>query len=103
MLIIAEGSGSKLDNTLASASTPLQFDPLSGDRIPKWIAHHSTTALGIGISEPAIELLQAAVGNDLHQLSAGLDKLASFVEGRDGGVGEGAVAAGVRGLRGVAG
>ena len=93
LLIMSAGSGSKIDAALSSASTPLQFDPLSGDRIPKWIAHHSTTALGIGISEPAIELLQAAVGNDLHQLSAELDKLASFVEGRDGEIGEEAVAA----------
>ncbi|HZF72466.1 MAG TPA: DNA polymerase III subunit delta [Gemmatimonadaceae bacterium] len=93
LLIMSAGSGSKVDSALSSASTPLQFDPLSGDRIPKWIAHHSTTALGIGISEPAIELLQAAVGNDLHQLSAELDKLASFVEGRDGEIGEEAVAA----------
>jgi len=93
LLIMSAGSGSKVDSALSSASTPLQFDPLSGDRIPKWIAHHSTTALGIGISEPAIELLQAAVGNDLHQLSAELDKLASFVEGRDGEIGEAAVSA----------
>ena len=93
LLIMSAGSGSKIDGALSSASTPLQFDPLSGDRIPKWIAHHSTTALGVGISEPAIELLQAAVGNDLHQLSAELDKLASFVEGRDGEIGEEAVAA----------
>jgi DNA polymerase-3 subunit delta len=93
LLIMAAGSGSKVDSSLASASTPLEFDPLSGDRIPKWIAHHSTTALGVTITEPAIELLQAAVGNDLHQLSGELDKLASYIEGRDEQIGEDAVAA----------
>jgi DNA polymerase III subunit delta len=93
LLIMAAGSGSKPDNTLASASTPLEFDPLSGDRIPKWIAHHSTTALGVTISEPAIELLQAAVGSDLHQLSGELDKLASYIEGQSEEIGEDAVAA----------
>jgi len=93
LLIMAVGSGSKVDNSLAAASTQLEFDPLSGDRIPKWIAHHSTTALGVTISEPAIELLQAAVGNDLHQLSGELDKLASYIEGRDQEIGEDAVAA----------
>jgi len=40
----------------------LQFDPLSGDRIPRWIAHRVTSELGLTITEPAIELLQAAVG-----------------------------------------
>jgi DNA polymerase-3 subunit delta len=93
LLIISAGSGSKIDTALMSAATPLQFDSLSGDRIPKWIAHHSTTVLGVTISEPAIELLQAAVGNDLHQLSAELDKLASYVEDRDRQISEEAVAA----------
>lgn len=93
LLIMAASSGSKIDSALASASTTLEFDALSGDRIPKWIAHYSTTALGITISEPAIELLQAAVGSDLHQLSGELDKLASYMEGRGQEIGEDAVAA----------
>lgn len=93
LLIMSSASGSKPDNSLTSVSTALEFDPLSGDRIPKWIAHHSSTALGVTISEPAIELLQAAVGNDLHQLSGELDKLASYVEGHGQEIGEDAVAA----------
>jgi DNA polymerase-3 subunit delta len=93
LLIMTSGSGSKTDDSLSSASTSLEFDPLSGDRIPRWIAHHADTALGVRITEAAAELLQAAVGNDLHQLSGELDKLASFVEGRDQEIGEDAVAA----------
>jgi DNA polymerase-3 subunit delta len=93
LLLMTTAGGLKADAALSSASTSLQFDPLSGDRIPKWVAHHATTALGISISEPAIELLQAAVGNDLHQLAGELDKLASFVEGRGDAIGEDAVAA----------
>jgi len=93
LLIMASGSGSKPDSSLTAASTLLEFDPLSGDRIPRWIAHHADSALGVRISEGAAELLQAAVGNDLHQLSGELDKLASFVEGRDQEIGEDAVAA----------
>ena len=46
-----------------------------------------------GSPEPAIELLQAAVGSDLHQLAGELDKLASYVQGRDEEIGEDAVAA----------
>ncbi len=93
LLVMASGSGAKTDDGLSSASTSLEFDPLSGDRIPKWIAHHADTALGVRITEAATELLQAAVGNDLHQLSGELDKLASFVEGRGQEIGEDAVAA----------
>ena len=98
LLIMTAVSGSKPDNLLSSASTTLEFDPLSGDRIPKWIAHHSSTALGVTISEPAVELLQAAVGNDLHQLSGELDKLASYIEGRSQEIDEaaGAAVVGVR-------
>ena len=93
LLIMASSSGSKPDSSLASSSTSLEFDPLSAERIPRWIAHHADSALGVRIGEAAAELLQAAVGNDLYQLSGELDKLASFVEGRDQEIGEDAVAA----------
>ena len=93
LLIMASSSGSKPDTSLASSSTSLEFDALSAERIPRWIAHHADSALGVRIGEAAAELLQAAVGNDLYQLSGELDKLASFVEGRDQEIGEDAVAA----------
>lgn len=93
LLIMTGAAGSKPETTLSASSTPLQFDPLSGDRIPRWIAHKATSELGVKISEGAIELLQAAVGSDLHQLSGELDKLASYIEGRDEEIGEDAVAA----------
>jgi len=93
LLILIATAGSNVDSALSAAATQLQFEPLTGDRIPKWIAHHATTELKIGISEPAIELLQAAVGSDLHQLAGELDKLASYVEGNGGEIGEEAVAA----------
>lgn len=93
LLIMAAAVGTKVDAALSSASTPLQFDPLSGDRVPKWIMHHASTALGVRITEEAAELLQAAVGSDLQQLSGELDKLASFVEGQGEEIGEDAVAA----------
>lgn len=93
LLILTSAAGSKTDVTLSCAATSLQFDPLTGDRVPKWIAHHATTELGIRISGPAIELLQAAVGSDLHQLAAEIDKLASYMEGKGEEIGEEAVAA----------
>jgi DNA polymerase-3 subunit delta len=78
---------------LAGSSTLLQFDHLTGDRIPRWIAHKASTEFGIKITEPAIELLQAAVGSDLHQLAAELDKLASYIDEQSREIGEEAVAA----------
>jgi len=93
VLIMTLPGGTKADANLSSSATILEFDFLTGDRIPRWIAHHAASALGIGITEPAVELLQAAVGSDLHQLAGELDKLASYVQERGGEIGEDAVTA----------
>ncbi len=87
VLIMTGAAGTKADTSLSGSATTLEFDFLTGDRIPKWITHHATSQLGIGITGPAVELLQAAIGSDLHQLAAELDKLASYVQGR-GEIGE---------------
>ena len=92
LLIMTAAAGTKADPALAASTTVLEFEYLTGDRIPRWIAHYATNGLSIRISESAIELLQAAVGSDLHQLAAELDKLASYVQGRDE-IGEDDVAA----------
>jgi DNA polymerase III subunit delta len=82
MLLLTSPAGAKADESLADASIPLKFDELTGDRLPKWIAHTASTVYGIEISERAIELLQSSVGNDLYQLSTELDKLASYANGK---------------------
>jgi DNA polymerase-3 subunit delta len=86
-------SGNKEDSGLRSLSTTLSFDSLTGDRIPKWIAHQAGTIHNVGISSAAAELLQAAVGNDLYQLANELDKLASYVDGKSSEISEDDVAA----------
>jgi len=93
LLILLNGANSKPDSAIAAATTPLQFDALTGDRVPRWIAHKASTEFGVTITESAIELLQAAVGSDLHQLAGELDKLASYVEGSSKEIGEDAVSA----------
>jgi DNA polymerase III subunit delta len=93
LLLMTGAAGSKADTGLLDSGTSLQFDPLTGDRIPRWITHRATTELGVTISEPAVELLQAAVGSDLHQLAGELDKLASYLEGQGLEISEEAVAA----------
>ena len=93
LLIMTAAVGTKADTALSASATALEFALLTGDRIPRWISHHATSELGIRITEPAVELLQAAVGSDLHQLAGELDKLASYVQGRGDEIGEDAVAA----------
>jgi DNA polymerase III subunit delta len=93
LLIMTAAVGTKADAGVSASATALEFNLLTGDRVPKWISHHATSVLGIRITEPAIELLQAAVGSDLHQLAGELDKLASYVQGQGNEIGEDAVAA----------
>jgi DNA polymerase-3 subunit delta len=93
LLLMTVAAGCKADSALLTSSTPLHFDPLAGDRVPKWIAHTASSEFGVKISESAIELLQAAVGSDLYQLAGELDKLASYVDGDGREVGEEDVAA----------
>jgi DNA polymerase-3 subunit delta len=93
LLIMTGTAGASADSDLPASTTVLEFDFLTGDRIPKWIAHYATSVLGVPISAPAAELLQAAVGSDLHQLAGELDKLASYIQSRDEEIGEDAVAA----------
>ena len=83
LLILVEATGGKTDKELARLTTVLEFDMMTADRIPRWIAHYVTTNLKGAISIGAIDLLQAAVGNDLHQLVTELEKLASFANGRE--------------------
>lgn len=80
-LILTSASGAKTDTGLTAAATVLEFDQLTGDRLPRWIVHHATNDLGVRITPAAVELLQTAVGSDLYQLAGELDKLASFTQG----------------------
>lgn len=59
----------------------VEFAPLTGDRLPRWVAHHAETVLGRAITPGAASLLVEAVGADLAQLAVELEKLASFAAG----------------------
>ena len=84
VVVLVAPAGAKVDKPLAELTAAVEFQPLTGDRVPKWIAHHAATALGATITPEAAALLQSAVGSDLPQLAAELDKLASFVDGGAG-------------------
>jgi DNA polymerase-3 subunit delta len=91
LLLITLGAGGKLDKGLDAVALSVSFDPLTEDRIPKWIEHHATSVLRASISPGAISLLHETVGNDLPALVAELDKLASYATG--GEIDESAVVA----------
>jgi DNA polymerase-3 subunit delta len=81
LLVLVTPAGAKAEATIASKAESLEFAPLPPDRVRKWIAHHAGTALGVGITDDAVALLQDAVGNDLQTLAGELDKCASFALG----------------------
>jgi DNA polymerase-3 subunit delta len=81
VVILVAPAGAKTDRALSSKTTPLEFELLTGDRVPRWIKHHVEAELGASITPAAAELLQSAVGDDLPQLAIELDKLASYTSG----------------------
>lgn len=91
LLILVSPSTAKPDKGLTARATAIEFKPLSGARIPKWIAYYVEHDLHSTITEGAITLLQEAVGIELAQLKIELDKLSSFTGG--GAINEAAVSA----------
>jgi DNA polymerase-3 subunit delta len=83
LVLLVESPGGKTDKDLSKNSTPLEFDNLTAERIPRWITHYASTRFHMKVSPAAVELLQNAIGTDLYQLVSELDKLASFTNGRE--------------------
>ena len=81
LVLVTLGAGGKLDKSFESVSLSVSFDPLTEDRVPKWIEHQATSVFGTAISPGAVSLLHESVGNDLPALIAELDKLASYTSG----------------------
>ena len=87
LLLLVSPAGTKADPALLHASVSLEFAPLTPERVRRWITHHATTVLQVDIADDAAQLLQQAVGNDLHLLAAELDKCASYELGMHEDVG----------------
>jgi DNA polymerase-3 subunit delta len=83
VLVLVAACGTKEDRPLMERTTAVEFEPLSGARVPKWITYYATHDLGCEITAEAADLLQNAVGTELAQLKIELDKLASFAMGGD--------------------
>src|SRR6185312_4606453 len=71
----------KPDRSLVQRTFSLETEPLTGNRVPKWIVHHAQTALGVSVTDEAASLLFEHAGNDLAALAGELDKLASYTNG----------------------
>jgi DNA polymerase-3 subunit delta len=78
VLILVAPSGAKIDRAVADRSTAVEFAPLTGDRLPKWVVFHADSILGRTITPDAVSLLLEAVGPELAQLAVELEKLASY-------------------------
>ena len=78
LLLLVAPAGAKLDKGFTSRGTPVEFEPLTGDRLPRWVAYHAEHELGRPITPEATALLIEAVGPDLAQLALELEKLASY-------------------------
>ncbi|MEO5816650.1 MAG: DNA polymerase III subunit delta [Gemmatimonadaceae bacterium] len=81
VLLLVSPSGAKAEKGLSDRSTAVEFAPLAGDRLPKWVAYQVETVLGGTITPDAVSLLVEVVGEDLSQLAVELEKLASFSDG----------------------
>ena len=83
LVMLLSPSGVKAEKGLVAKTEAIEFAPLSGARIPKWINYYVEHDIGGGaaITEGAAKLLQESVGTDLSQLKTELDKLGDYAAG----------------------
>ena len=81
LLILIVAAGEDVDPDLARRSTSVALGALEPERVPRWIAHRAAE-LTLKLEPDAVNLLIAAVGNDLSALARELEKLASLAGDR---------------------
>jgi DNA polymerase-3 subunit delta len=91
LVVLVSPAGAKQDKGLAGKATAVEFAPLKGNRIPKWITYYVEHDLKSSITDGAVRLLQEAAGTELAQLRIELDKVISFTGG--GAINEAAITA----------
>lgn len=82
VVVLVAVAGGKPDKALVDRAAAIDLGALTGDRLGDWITRRAES-LGVTISAEGAALLQDGVGNDLGQLAAELDKLASYVNASD--------------------
>jgi DNA polymerase-3 subunit delta len=80
VLVLVVAAGEEPDGELVRASTAVALEPLSAERLPRWLQHYAAT-LGLTVAPDAADLLLGAVGNDLSTLARELEKLGSLALG----------------------
>ena len=93
VLVLIAPAGAKPDKALLDGTAALEFSPLNGAELARWVARQAKQEFGVTMTPGAADLLLGAVGNDLQQLAAELDKLASYVRGGAAGSAAGDAAA----------
>ena len=81
VLVLVVPAGERPEASWLDRAYGIEFPPLAAERVPRWIVHYATTALGTEITPEAASLLQRAAGTDLGQLAGELDKLVSYGSG----------------------
>ena len=81
VLILVVAAGEEPDAELGRQTTMVALEPLSAERVPRWLAHYAAE-LKLTLAPDAAELLIAAVGSDLSTLARELEKLAAFAADR---------------------
>lgn len=81
VLVLVTGAGEQPDADLARRATPVALAALQPERLPRWVSHYAGT-LALTLAPDAVELLIAAVGNDLSALARELEKLAALAGDR---------------------
>ena len=77
LLVLVVAAGEDPDADLVRHSTAVRLDPLSAERVPKWVQHRASR-LGLSLEPDASTLLLNSVGSDLIALSRELEKLAGL-------------------------
>jgi DNA polymerase-3 subunit delta len=95
VLVLVQTAGEKPDPDLERGTYTVDFEPLSPERVGRWIRHRAAE-MGMAIEEDAARHLQAVVGDDLPQLAAELAKLAAAAGGSPASVADVADLVGVR-------
>jgi DNA polymerase-3 subunit delta len=81
VLVLVTSAGEDPDADVARRATSVALTALDPERLPRWVVHYATT-LSLTLAPDAIDLLIAAVGNDLSALARELEKLAALAGDR---------------------
>src|SRR2546422_3569280 len=95
LVLVQSGPAPEPEADLAAHTTAVAVGRLAPERVPAWLAHRAGP-LGLTLAPDAVELLIAAVGNDLGTLAQELDKLGALAAGRTATADDVTAAVGVR-------